>query len=492
MGYSPGHRPQQAAIIDAMATFSGPVTVGTIIEPACLTQCDLASHGYVEEEFFADGDAFGYDLAGEAASDGAWSAVAAGSAPFRTRLVVRRPADQARFSGVVLVEWLNVSSSFDADPDWAFMHEEILRAGHAYVAVSAQAVGVMGGRGPINPTGPAAPGLRASDPARYGSLTHPGDRYSFDLFRQIGAGLRSAGGASGASGTNGSGGVARAGGAGVAPLGGLQPAYVIAIGESQSAMYLTSYINAVQPISPDFDGFLVHSRGAGCGPLSGDVIDPMSVPTGLRIRADTAAVVLVIETEGDLLPPLSYWRARQPDADRFRLWEMAGTAHADSYLIGPAAPLLGIDWRVNEGPQRYLVQAALRALVTWVTKGTPPPAAARIELASTEPPVIARDVAGNALGGVRTPVVDVPVATLSGEPPPGPHAGTAVGWLFGSTTPLADSELRRRYGDQKGYLSAYTQALDAAVSAGFLLPEHREQLLGDAASLPFPPVAAAG
>src|SRR5580658_8086494 len=81
MGHSPGHGPRRAAIIDAMATFSGPVTVGTIIEPACLTQCDLSDHGYVEEEFFAHGDACGYDLAGEAASDGTWTAVAAESAP---------------------------------------------------------------------------------------------------------------------------------------------------------------------------------------------------------------------------------------------------------------------------------------------------------------------------------------------------------------------------------------------------------------------------
>ena len=60
-------------------------------------------------------------------------------------MVVRRPADPARFSGTLLLEWLNVSGGFDADPDWAFMHEEIFRQGHAYVAVSAQARGVLGG-----------------------------------------------------------------------------------------------------------------------------------------------------------------------------------------------------------------------------------------------------------------------------------------------------------------------------------------------------------
>ena len=41
---------------------------------------------------------------------------------------------------------LNVSGGFDADPDWAFMREEIFRKGHAYAAASARARGVLGGR----------------------------------------------------------------------------------------------------------------------------------------------------------------------------------------------------------------------------------------------------------------------------------------------------------------------------------------------------------
>ncbi len=305
------------------------------------------------------GAACGYTVpaadGGDLSPDGRWTARAsADTAPLSTRIVVRRPVDAAAFSGVVLVEWLNVTSGLESDPDWAFLYEEILRCGHAYVAVSAQSLGVNGGRGRMNPTGPEVPGLRAENPVRYGRLSHPGDRYSFDLFRQVGQVLRDGGGAGGGGGV----------------LGDLRPSCVLAVGESQSAFYLTTYLNAVHPRSPVFDGFFVHSRGAGIAPLDGGPIDPEHDRAGIQIRSDGQTPVLVLQTEGDLLPPLSYWRARQPDSEWIRTWEVAGTSHADDYLIGPAAPLMGCDWRINEGPQRYVVQAAVQALIAWCTAGT--------------------------------------------------------------------------------------------------------------------------
>ncbi len=445
-----------------MVTFCGPVTAGTMTKPAAMVTVDLAASGYVEEEFLAQGEACGYDVAGEASPDGRWAAGPAESKPYRTRVVVRRPADPARFSGIAVVEWLNVSSGFEADPDWMFLHSEILRAGHAYLAVSAQAVGVVGGQARLNLSGITPRGLRGDNPERYGTLEHPGDRYSFDLFRQLAGALKDEEAAR-------------------AVLGGLRPARVLAIGESQSAIYLTSYINAVQAFLPVIDGFLVHSRGAGAAALSGEPIDPPSVRQGVRIRDDGAAPVLVVETEGDLQPPLAYRLARQPDSERVRVWEVAGTAHADDYLIGAGAALFGIDWQINAGPQQYVVRAALRALVTWATAGTPAPAAPPIEFESEDPPVIARDKAGNALGGVRTPLVDVPVAALSGEGPP----GQPLGWLVGQTVPLPPDELARRYGDQAGYLAAFTESLDSAIAAGFVLAQDRIALLDRANEIVF-------
>ena len=68
-----------------------------------------------------------------------------GTADYTTRIVVLTPADRAQFNGTVLVEWLNVSGGIDAPAVWMMAHREIVRAGYAYVAVSAQRVGVQGG-----------------------------------------------------------------------------------------------------------------------------------------------------------------------------------------------------------------------------------------------------------------------------------------------------------------------------------------------------------
>src|SRR5215218_6297631 len=76
---------------------------------------DLKSRGYVEEEFFLDGTATTFKLAlGSSMSwDGRWQAEKAASVPFRTRLLVYRPADPARFNGTVIVSWNNVTAGYE-------------------------------------------------------------------------------------------------------------------------------------------------------------------------------------------------------------------------------------------------------------------------------------------------------------------------------------------------------------------------------------------
>ena len=105
-------------------------------------------------------------------------------------MLVRQPADPSKFSGNVLVEWLNVSGGVDADPEWVSLQDEIVRAGDAWVGVSAQRIGVEGGPVLVSVKGvpgadPAGKGLKKIDPARYGTLEHPGDAFSFDIFTQV-------------------------------------------------------------------------------------------------------------------------------------------------------------------------------------------------------------------------------------------------------------------------------------------------------------------
>ena len=74
----------------------------------------------------------------------------------------------------MIVHWQNVTAGYELG---TVTDGEYLR-GYAWVGVSAQLVGVNGF------PGPTAAGLRQWDPERYGSLNHPGDAYSFDIFSQ--------------------------------------------------------------------------------------------------------------------------------------------------------------------------------------------------------------------------------------------------------------------------------------------------------------------
>lgn len=440
-------------------TVTGPVPG----DPQTSGASTLAGTGYVEEEFFVTGRARAFEPEGTLTDDGRWTLTETGDAPFTTRILVKRPAEAENASGVVVVEWNNVSAGFDSTPDWTYSSAELLRAGHVHVGVSAQKGGVDEASGGLASSFGSP--LTATDPERYGELSHPGDDYSYDLFGQIGALIRTP--------PEGE----------VDPLAGLPRDHVIAAGESQSAFRLTSYVNGVHPIDRVFDGFFVHSRGGGAAPIvsAGDGLTS-ALQGSVRIRDDLDEPVLVLSTETDLTR-LGYASARQPDSERFRSWEIAGTAHADAFLLGgdpaAAASLLGCSAPVNDGPQHLALKAAVANLVEWVTNGDPPPRGGLIDL--TDDQDIARDEDGNALGGIRLPPVEVPVATLSGE---SSEANVLCG-LFGSTTPFPPAELTDRYGSRENYLERYERALDQSIEDGFVLDTDRSTALAEAAEVDF-------
>src|SRR5512147_3119696 len=68
----------------------------------------VTESGYVESEYVAAGRASSYTARLPLSGDGRWTFDPGDTAPYRTRILVRRPAKAADFSGTVIVEWLNV------------------------------------------------------------------------------------------------------------------------------------------------------------------------------------------------------------------------------------------------------------------------------------------------------------------------------------------------------------------------------------------------
>jgi Alpha/beta hydrolase domain len=445
------------AVDAAVPSIAGPIA-GPGSPSLDSTTFGLAPFGYVEEEFFVSGTATGYLNDGDLSLDGKWSVLPGDEALYTTRLLVRRPTSRRSFNGTVVVEWLNVSGGFDAAPDWTSTHTLLLRDGFAWVGVSAQYVGVSGG-----PPLDLDLHLKAVNPARYGPLLHPGDSYSYDMFSQAGLAVRNL----------------------PELLGALRPRRLIAIGESQSAFRLVTYINAIHPLARVYDGFLVHSRGGGAAPLSEPPEPAVDAPGLARIRDDVEVPVLTFQTETDVVA-IGFFAARQTDAPNIRTWEVAGTAHADTYMLlvgktdeGKAAldtthlpPVQSIhggsvtcDLPINAGPQHYVLSAALRRLVSWIRRGrssaSPPP----LSVLLGSPPTLERDALGNAVGGVRTPAVDVPIATLSGVGQPLGSPCSRVG----TTLAFDAATLTSLYPDHRAYVDGVRRALRRAIRSGSLL-----------------------
>jgi Alpha/beta hydrolase domain len=461
--------------------------------PDLMSEIDIAALGYEETEFLVDGRAESFQLQGERGADGRWDVSRAAGADFQTRILVRRPSDRERFSGTVVVEWNNVSAGIDASPDWLVLHRHLVAQGHAWVGVSAQKAGIDGGG--------IAEGihLKLLAPDRYDTLAHPGDAWSFDIFSQVAKALRRA--------------------AGENPLGGLEAEHVLAMGESQSAACLVTYINAIDPLARVFDGFFVHGRTGTGVAIDGSFLPVARSPAiseaaaaisggGERIRDDVRVPVLVFQSETDVVF-LGGGRADQRDSDHVRVWELAGAAHADTYmasagrrddgtlsaarlaeLMRPTCNLMIATTRtpINAGPQQHYVgQAALSSLTRWVRAGTPPPQAPRLALDASGTG-LSLDAHGNAAGGIRTPWVEVPTAVLSGLG----QTGELFAVLFGRTDPFDDATLSALYpGGKTEYLQQFETSLDKAIAEGFILSQDRAEIL-EVAAASYPLVLAEG
>ena len=447
------------------ATVSGPITGGEKGWPFGCPVADLAQDGYVVEEFFLDGEATRYrPVAGmEFGREGRWQAEPAGTDHFRTRLLVYRPADTEHFNGTVIVSWNNVTAGYEL---FAGDTREIIGGGYAFVGVTTQRVGVHG-------LPPTPQGLADWDPGRYGSLSITSDDYSYDIFTQAARAVRPDRDRT------------------VDPLGGLDVRTVIAMGASQSAGRLGTYVNAIQPLSRAFDGFILTIYFGTGTPLEvGDTVvninDPQRPPARVALRGsnllrdDLDVPVMVVNSE---LEASACYAVRQPDTDRFRYWEAAGTSHVSAQSLAARADKYEREFGVrppavdgrNEVPMIPVFDAAIHHMHGWANGGPPPPPQPLITFEG-EPPEVVRDDLGLAKGGIRLPQVEVPLARHSAIPL-GPDV---YSYLYGSTVAFSPETVESLYPDEAGYLARFEEATRAAEKAGVILPADVEPLVQEA------------
>ncbi len=411
---------------------------------------ELASHGYVEEEYFIRGTADGYNFP-DKLKDG----VPMGKpAPYVTRVVVRRPADPKRFNGTAIVEWDNVTNNFDAENVWFDAWENMMRGGYVWVGVTNQVLGVAA--------------LKKWNAKRYGDfdvgkdMPKPGgpdaDAESFDIFSQIGAALKHP--------------------REVDMLGGLKPKILLATGQSQSASRLASYINGIQPLAKVYDGFL---------------LDASSTP----IRGDSTVPVLRVMAEHDVLTGGA--ANRQPDTDKYRTWEVAGSAHMSRHvresrealelrdnglsLEAAMAPLCANPQIGTRTPVGQVTAAGFAALSRWAQGGKPPAMAPKLNVAeiNTAPKqsVAARDKDGLALGGIQLAAMAAPTqinmglgapadASKAGAGGEAIGAGACVRW--GPSTDMSVDQLNMRYSSHADYVAKVKKVVAQNLKDGFILP----------------------
>ena len=355
----------------------------------------------------------------------------------------------------------------------------LVEDGFALVGVSAQQVGVEGfppadgeseyfGRVVERP-----PGLKRYDPERYGTLEHPGDGYSYDIYTQAAQLL----------GPN----RPRE----IDPMGGLPVEHLVSMGGSQSACRQATYFNAIQPIASAFDAFLLlvyagtptaldpSTAEARLAEIGDNPVQLLAWRTYL-LRDDVHAPTIIVNSEFEAE---QCYPNTQPDTEYRRWWEFAGTGHAG---LASSAELELMAQLMPEGMQACHVsfapapRAALHALQHWLDSGTAPAHQPRLTR-DGEPAELPRDQHGNAIGGIRLPDLEAPLGTHVGE---SPRDGFVQ--LMGTSTPFPREKVRALYPDHAAWFDRYRAATEHLVETGVFLTDDGEDLVATAATRPLP------
>ena len=417
-------------LVSPKATISAEVTGPGAMFPALFSLPkgdDFAHFGYEAHEYFVTGTAAGQ--------------------PYKTRIVIRKPSDDSRFSGLVLAESMHPSGNA-----WMFhfTHRYTMSEGHIGVEIVTSGL----------------PQLVNHNAARYRGLGVANEQVN-EVIAQVGAALKSRDRAN--------------------PLGRLPLRKLVLGGTSASAAVLIRYLPAhlvyrLPDMAPIYDGFLPTSTAAEIEKTDVPMIE---VPT----MTEVARGASVLRQDGDA------------PGDRFRVYEVAGIGHldvrdVDAFRPNPCAHPISLH------PIGTGFSVALHYLLQWVDRGVAPPYAPRVLIdrdVRNDGSMMLLDARGNVQGGVPSPYLAVPVAqyaapNASAKPYPanlhpwadrGEQGIEALCRLTAYQNEFTADQLKALYGSKAAYRARVEQELDTLTREGWFLPIYRDVVLADVAALEF-------
>ncbi|HKS49729.1 MAG TPA: alpha/beta hydrolase domain-containing protein [Amycolatopsis sp.] len=383
------------------------------------------------------GQATTYEQSGSRGSDGVWNTRMAGTGNgYTARIVVVRPNDPEKFSGTVVAEWLNVSFNVDVPEDFFQSCQHFVRSGYAYVGVTVQKAG--------------ADRLKSEVSARYSAVNFTDDT----VLRHL---LVGGPGRAHTSKT-----------ARRAHPGGRAGDRSFAVGPPADHLRRRDPAEG-QRLQRHHDP----RPRPSAAPVGTELIPPLTA----MIWQDLAVPVFEIQSETEIAFASS---VRQNTA---KVWEVAGTAHAEQFGLNLHNMVNARDKSINDGASvscdkpvssmafRYAQNAGFFYLDRWARGGAAPPAAP--DISTLLGPVILWGADGNALGGMRLPDLDVPVAAYAPNNSGGNVFGACL--LLATTMPFPADRIRQLYPDHATYVAKFMVAANAARMAGYLLPaDHTE------------------
>ncbi len=472
-----------------------PVTADSYPFQAAAKRCEFDKIGYIEDEYFMFGTANIYT---ETDEDHHVKPIYE-NAPYTTRVLVRRPADTARFSGNVVIEILNASAMMDIDRMWVNTWQYLTRNGDIYIGVTSK--------------GHVVDTLKRFDPERYEAINwaNPmpdrkapvGGLFSFlpqfesglywDMQVELAKLLRTDDELN--------------------PIRAYGKPYLYLLGWSQSGSYMSRILQsfAYQPKNmedgPLFDGYL--EAGADCALAPINAYEP-KVTDGRMMGGGAVPVsevllskepYIAINTESENRGANWAGDADLPD-HKFRTYQIAGTSH-DSYYnmityyeghlhddakkYGCELQFSGAEGEPLDTPYEYMFQAALRNLYVWVREGVPAPHAPKIDTVMAgekdfdalalmhKGPKMKyenrKDLFGNTTGGIRMAAMDYPVGRYQSH---SIRSDGSFDPMFGTVFPFSAEQLTAMYGSLAHYRELVEQSAQETIAQGFLLREDKE------------------